>query len=66
MEKALKVNLNQASLDQLEALPWVDRPLAENIIAYRREHGGFKTIDELGNVGPLPVPVDDFRADVCV
>lgn len=44
------VNLNQASADQLIALKGIGPKMAERIIAYRQEHGPFKTVDQLVQV----------------
>ena len=48
-EKA-SLNLNAATLDQLETLPGIGRKVAERIIEYRTKSGGFKKIEELMNV----------------
>jgi competence protein ComEA len=44
------VNLNTATLAQLDALPGVGPVLASRIIAYRTKHGGFRSIAELRQV----------------
>ena len=48
-EKAT-LNLNAATLDQLETLPGIGRKVAERILEYRTKSGGFKKIEELMNV----------------
>jgi competence protein ComEA len=44
------LNLNTATLDQLEDLPGIGRATAERILEYRQKQGGFKKIEELMNV----------------
>lgn len=48
-EKAT-LNLNAATLEQLETLPGIGRKVAERIVEYRVKSGGFKKIEELMNV----------------
>ena len=45
-----RVNLNTATLEELDALPGVGPSTAKNIIAYREAHGGFAAPEELMNV----------------
>ena len=44
------INLNAATVDQLETLPGIGRKTAERIIEYRTKNGGFKRIEDLMNV----------------
>lgn len=45
-----KVNINTATPAELEKLPGVGPAKAEAIVQYRKEHGNFKTAEELKNV----------------
>jgi competence protein ComEA len=44
------LNLNAATVDQLESLPGIGRKTAERILEYRTKNGGFKRIEDLMNV----------------
>ena len=44
------LNLNSATVPQLEALPGIGRATAERIIEYRQKSGGFKKVEDLMNV----------------
>ena len=45
-----QINLNTATLDQLETLPGIGRTTAERILEHRTKIGSFKRIEELMNV----------------
>jgi competence protein ComEA len=47
---ATPVNLNEATAAQLDTLPGVGPATAAAIIAYRTQHGPFRTVDGLGDV----------------
>jgi competence protein ComEA len=44
------INLNSATLEQLEALPGVGPKTAQLILEYRQKSGGFKKVEELMNI----------------
>jgi competence protein ComEA len=50
-----RIDLNTASADELGTLPRVGPVLAQRIVDWRKEHGNFKTVEELDavdGVGP--------------
>jgi competence protein ComEA len=47
------VNLNTATVQQLETLPGVGPVLAQHIIDYRDQHGGFTSVDQLRQVSGI-------------
>jgi competence protein ComEA len=44
------VNLNSATAEQLDTLDGVGPATARKIIAWRTQHGGFRSVDDLGQV----------------
>lgn len=44
------LSLNAATKEQLETLPEIGPQLAQRILYYRYEHGGFRSVEELTNV----------------
>ena len=44
------VNINTATVTELEAVKGIGKKKAEAIIAYRNDHGGFKSIEEVSQV----------------
>lgn len=59
------VSLNTATSDQLEALPGIGPALAERILDYRTQHGGFRSIDELQDVSGIgPKRFADLKSEV--
>lgn len=48
-----RINLNTASVSELTTLPGVGESKAEAIIAYREEHNGFSSIEEIKNIAGI-------------
>jgi competence protein ComEA len=44
------INLNTATVAQLETIPGIGKATAERILEYRQKNGGFKKIEDLMNV----------------
>lgn len=44
------ININRANVAQLQSLNGIGPTKAEEIVKYRKSHGGFRTVDELVNV----------------
>lgn len=44
------VNINTADMDTLTALPGIGQVLAERIVAYRRQNGPFRAVEEIMKV----------------
>jgi competence protein ComEA len=53
MTLGLALDLNQATLEDLEPLPGIGPVLAGRIVDYRQRHGPFKNIDDLENVSGI-------------
>jgi competence protein ComEA len=47
------VNINTATLDELDGLPGIGDVLGQRIIDYREQHGPFETVDDLLNVSGI-------------
>ena len=47
---ASPINLNTATVAQLESLPGIGARTAERIVEYRQKNGSFKKVEELMNV----------------
>ena len=64
---AVPVDLNTATADQLDTLPGVGPATAATIIAFRRQHGPFRTVDDLAAVSGIgPAKLAQIRPHVRV
>jgi competence protein ComEA len=58
----VRININAATAEELEALPGVGDVTAARIIAYREQHGPFRAVDDLIHVqGISDRTIDAFR-----
>lgn len=62
-----RLDINTATAEQLDGLKGIGPVKARAIVAYRRQHGPFRAVDELQNVPGLgPAIVNGFRREVTV
>ena len=47
------VNINTAGSEELQTLPGIGEKRAEDIIAYREEHGPFRIVEDITDVGGI-------------
>jgi competence protein ComEA len=61
------VNINKANSAQLQTLNGIGPSKADEIIKYRKAHGGFKSVDELVEVkGIGPKTLQKFKGQVSI
>ena len=63
----LLININTASISELDSLPGIGPQKATEIIAYRDENGPFERIEEIEMVSGIgPVTFEKIKALICV
>jgi competence protein ComEA len=50
---AAPVSLSSATIEQLDTVDGIGPTLAQRIVEYRQAHGGFRSVDELNQVGGI-------------
>ena len=60
---AEKLNINTATLEQLQTLPEIGPELARRIIDYRENHGPFQKVADLANVDGIGAKTLDAILD---
>lgn len=63
---ALKVNINNASVEELTQLKRIGPKYAEKIVAFREANGPFKAADDLVNVPGIGQKTVEVNRDVIV
>jgi comEA protein len=58
-----KVDINTATVDELQSVPGLDQELAQNIIDYREANGPFSSLDELTSVEGIDSEMLDSMRD---
>ena len=52
-EKSGKININNATIGELDSLPEIGTVIAQRILEYREENGNFKNIDDIKEVNGI-------------
>lgn len=62
-----KININTATIQELDSLPGVGEATANKILNYRQENGKFKSIEEIKNVNGIgDKKYEDLKEVICI
>jgi len=65
--KASQININTATIEELDTLPGVGEATANKIVNHRGESGDFKSIEEIKNVNGIgDKKFEDMKGLICV
>lgn len=66
-EKSNKININTATIEQLDELPGVGEATANKIVNHRDENGEFKSIEDIKNVNGIgDKKFEDMKELICI
>lgn len=66
-EQTSKININTATIEELDNLPGVGEATANKILTYREENGMFKSIEEIKNVNGIgEKKYIDIKDKICI
>lgn len=66
-EQTSKININTATIEELDNLPGVGEATANKILNYREENGMFKSIEEIKNVNGIgEKKYIDIKDKICI
>ena len=66
-EQTSKININTATIEELDNLPGVGESTANKILNYREENGMFKSIEEIKNVNGIgEKKYIDIKDKICI